>query len=188
MIDASLLNTIQIQYLAQNEQQMFVKLDFTRCNDKLINTAIGNSPGNNVSIPLKYRRTAKLVKEFLWLSKEARRLLCMEEEECLLTFQNKNLSQRCLYLVRSMMGMGLNVKWGNKEEEGYNSLIRSCIYNKGQLLKDNQHEEYGLLLSGQTEFILREVYSGPIQKRSVDIPQYTCYTGFFCTTRWRNDM
>ena len=43
------------------------------------------------------------------------------------------------------------------------------------MLKENLHEEYGLLLSGQTEYILQEVYSGSIQKRSVDIQQYTRY-------------
>lgn len=63
--------------------------------------------------------------------------------------------------------------WGEKEEQGYNSLIRSSIYQKSQIPIDNKHEEYGLLLSSQTEYVLREIYSGTIQKRYQDIQQYT---------------
>ena len=60
------------------------------------------------------------------------------------------------------MRMELNVVWGDEEQLGYNSLIRTSIHQKGQLLKVNKHEEYGLLLSDKTEFILKKVYSGPI--------------------------
>ena len=71
--------------------------------------------------------------------------------------------------------MGVNIVWGDEEEQGYNALIRSSIYQKAQLLKINKHLEYGSISSGTTEFVLKEVYSGPIWHRVKDIRQYTRY-------------
>ena len=36
--------------------------------------------------------------------------------------------------------------------------------------------EFRLLVSGETEYILKEIYSGSIQQRSSDILQYNRYT------------
>ena len=136
MIDASELNTCQVKYMAQNERPMFAKLDFTRCEDNFINDSLGNISMCTI-IPLKYRRSVQLVKEFHRLSKESRLALVKKDDDELLSFHAVPVDRRCLYLVRSILRMGTNVVWGMEEEMGYNSLIRSCIYNKGQMLKMN---------------------------------------------------
>ena len=59
--------------------------------------------------------------------------------------------------------------WGEEEEEGYSSHICSSIYQKAQILKYSKHDEYRLLVSGQAEYILREICSGPTQKKSQNI-------------------
>ena len=125
MIDASTLNIYQVKFLAENEQHMFTKLDFARCDDEFIVNAIGNSASNSISIPLIHRQSAKLVREFFRFSRDARLILKKRDEEYLLIFQSTPVDRRCLYLVRSIMGVGSNVVWDNEEEEGYNSLIRS---------------------------------------------------------------
>ena len=43
------------------------------------------------------------------------------------------------------------------------------------MLNINQHEEYGKMFSGQTEFVLKQVYSSDIKIQSIDVQQYTCY-------------
>ena len=58
--------------------------------------------------------------------------------------------------------MGSNVVWSEEEEIGYNSLIRSSIYEKAQLLKDNRYEAHGILMSGNREYILLLVYLSSI--------------------------
>ena len=64
---------------------------------------------------------------------------------------------------------------GKEEELGYESLIWLSIYEKGQLLKTDRHAGFGVILSGDTEFALKEVYSGLIWKRTKDINQYKRY-------------
>lgn len=71
--------------------------------------------------------------------------------------------------------MGKNVVWGKEENEGYDSSIRSSIRRKAKMLKENSHQEHGLLVSGQTRYILREIYSRPIQRRNQDTQQYARY-------------
>ena len=75
MIDASHLSIDQIRFLNQSEQHMFIKLDFACCNDNFICEAVGIMHCNSTSvscIPLSYRRSAKCVKEFFRLSRDAR--------------------------------------------------------------------------------------------------------------------
>ena len=53
------------------------------------------------------------------------------------------------------------VKWGEEEERGYESLVRTSIYQKGQELKINKHiNGSGILRSGIDSFILRELHGG----------------------------
>ena len=82
---------------------------------------------------------------------------------------------KCLGLVRSIMGIGKNVVWGEEEDIGYDSLIRSSIHYKAKMLKENAYLEQGLLLSGEAKYVLVELYSGQIQKRYQDIKQYDRY-------------
>ena len=70
--------------------------------------------------------------------------------------------------MKSVLSIVKNMIWG-EEEEGYDSLIRSSIYQKVQILKENRHVEFGLLVSGVLEYILKEIYSGSIQQDSSDI-------------------
>jgi len=116
--------------------------------------------------------------------KESRSVLIKKDEDQLLSFQMVPMDRRCPYLVRSILWMRINVVFGTEEEKEYNSLIRSCIYNKAQMLKMNQYEEYGQIFSGQTEFVLKQVYSGDIKMRSIDMQQYKRYSFTFrdCTT------
>ena len=104
-----------------------------------------------------------MVMQFYRLSKEARRSLQMEDDYHLVSFNSGGKATKCLHLIKSMMKLGKNVVWGSEEEEGYNSLVRTSIYNKGQALKDNNYVEHGVFVSGQTEYVLHELYSGRIQ-------------------------
>ena len=94
---------------------IFAKLDFTRCKDNFINDSIGNL-STCIIIPLKYRRSVQLGKEFCRLLKESHLALIKKNEDQLLSFQTVPVDWRCIYLVRSILGMGLNVVWGMEEE------------------------------------------------------------------------
>ena len=178
MIDASHLSIDQIRFLNQSEQHMFMKLDFACCNDNFICEAVGIMHCNSTSvscIPLSYRRSAKCVKEFFWLSRDARIRLEKEDGEYLFGHNMPIEYNTCLGLVRSIMGIGKNVVWGEEEDIGYDSLIRSSIHYKAKMLKENTYLEQGLLLSGEAKYVLVELYSGQIQKRYQDIKQYDRY-------------
>ena len=174
MIDASDFSIQQIRFLSKSEQHIFLKLDFTCCDDAFICAAIGNALADCIFVPMKYRRSSKLVREFFRLSKEARRQL-EKNDGSNATRDTPLLENRCLGLVRSLMGVGTNVTWGNEEEEGYDSLVRSSIRKKAQLLKENTFEEHGLHQSGQIKYVLRQLYSSQIQKRTKDAQQYARY-------------
>lgn len=124
------------------------------------------------------------------LSQEARRVLQKEDKEHILCFNSRLKDRRCIHLVRSVLKMGSNVIWGEEEEVGYNSLIEFCIYQKAQMPKDNKHEEYSVLVLGQTEYVLKEIYSGFIQKQSSNIQQCTQYifASKKCTYHSGNDL
>ena len=65
---------------------------------------------------------------------------------------------------------------GKEEDEGYHLLICLSIYQKSRILKEDRYEECGLFVSGQTEYIFKEIYPSNIQQRSKDICQYDRYT------------
>ena len=91
---------------------MFVKLDFTCCNDAFIYEAVGITHCSNTPvscIPLSYRRSAKRIREFFQLSRDARIRLEKEEDEHLFGHNTTIDQNKCLGLVRSMMGIGKNV-------------------------------------------------------------------------------
>ena len=52
-INASDLSIPQIKFLDEFERHMFLKLDFTRCNDQFIFDAVGNAPSYSTYIPLE---------------------------------------------------------------------------------------------------------------------------------------
>ena len=165
MVDASVFNVEQIEYLETYEKHIYIKLDFTRCSDSFIQATIHHGASSDVSIPTKYRKSAKMVKEYLRLSREAQRVLLNNDNNYVHAFDDDKIEKRCIYLVRSVLMVGSNVVWGDEEEEGYNSLVRSSIHQKKNLLKENKHEVCGVLVSGQTEYVLKELYSGRVQKR-----------------------
>ena len=102
----------------------------------------------------------------------------------------RSVTKRCLYLVNGVMKHGSNVVWRNEEVSGYHSLIQSSIYEKAQLLKDNRHVEHGILVSGQTEFILKEIYSGGIKKRNNESQQYArfAFASANCSSPSENEL
>ena len=119
-----------------------MKLDFACCSDEFIYDSIGITLSSCLFIPLRFRRSPKLVKEFFWLSRQARDQLEKEDGENICR-DDKSSSKTCVHLLRSVMGVGSKVVWGEEEEEeGYDSLIRTIIYKKAQLLKDNRQNEF----------------------------------------------
>ena len=151
-VDTSVYSATQIDYVKIHEKEVYIKLEFTRFSDFFIVNTIGICAASNInhSIPLKCRKSTRLLREYFRLSREAYRVLQVEDEEHLLRFNHTHKDHQCLYLVRSVIKMGTRVVWGDEEEEGYNSLIWTCIYQKAQLLKDNIYEECGVLVSGST--------------------------------------
>lgn len=103
------------------------------------------------------------------MSKEAKRVLLAKDDDYILQFDTTSKNTQCLYLVKSVMKMGSNVILSAEEEVGYNALVQFSIYLKGQLLKNNKHEVFEVFILGNTEFVLTELYSGPILQRSKDI-------------------
>ena len=190
MVDASQYSFQQIQFLFQNEMHIYMQLDFTRCGDAFTTKVIGNAPGGHLVIPLKYRRSPKLVREFFLLSRVARNEMEQKETEMMNSVDSQSNVKRCLYLVPSVMKLGSNVVWGDNEENGYKSLIRSSIYKKGQLLKDNHHVQHGILVSGETEFVLNEIYSGRIKKRNQKMLQYArfAFASIDCSSPSNNEI
>ena len=168
-----------------------MKLDFIRCNDLFIHNVMGNNASSDVFIPTKYRRSPSKVKGYYRLSKEAQRVLKREDEDHLLRFDDAIPKDvRCIHLLKNVLSMGTNVVWSEREEVGCNSLIWSSIYQKAKLLKENIHKEYGVLVSGQTEYVLWEIYSGSIKQRSHDIKQYDRYAFVLrqCTSPLGNQL
>ena len=60
-----------------------------------------------------------------------------------------------IYLIGSVLKRGSNIVCGNEGEQGHDFLIHLSIKKKAQMLKVNQYDKHGLLLSGQMEFVLR---------------------------------
>ena len=188
-IDASILSVEQMQYMSECEKHMYEKLDFTRCKDDVIydvvfNGVIINTVKTCSYIPSKYRKSPKLVRDFVRLSKKDRERTKLEDFDHFFNptdTQNVNATDRqCMYLTRSIMKIGSkNVTWNQEEEEGYDSLIRTSIYQKGQRLKENKYEKHGILDSN--DLILRELYSGPLPKGISEYIRYA-FSARTCTS------
>ena len=111
------------------------------------------------------------------LSKDAREKEKQEEYDHIYNStdtQNINgaTNKQCMYLTRSILKTGTNVEWGVEEDQGYDSLIRTSIYQKAQSMKDNKYEKNGVLQSGSNEFILHELHSGNIPKGNSQYIRY----------------
>ena len=111
------------------------------------------------------------------LSKDAREKEKQEEYDHFYNStdtQNINgaTNKQCMYLTRSILKTGTNVEWGVEEDQGYDSLIRTSIYQKAQSMKDNKYEKNGVLQSGSNEFILHELHSGNIPKGNSQYIRY----------------
>ena len=88
------------------------------------------------------------MREFFRLSREAHNKVETKDEENMLAYNISFSScNKSVCLVRSVTKMGLNMVWGEEVDDGYNALIRSSIYQKGQMLKFNRH--------GLSFFVLR---------------------------------
>ena len=182
MIDASIYTTVQIEFFYKNELHAYNRLDFSRCDDDFIYNAINNTKYSTHSyIPLKYRKSPKLIKDFYCLSKDAREKEKQKEFELLYNPTNtKDISRRkeCMGLTKSVLEIDTGkVKWGEEEERGYESLVRTSIYQKGQELKINKHiNGSGILRSGIDNFILRELHGGDISKGGTEYLRYSFFS------------
>ena len=117
MVDASVFNVEQVKYLETSEKHIHLKLDFTRCSDSFIHSTIHHGASAEISVPTKYRKSAKMIKEYFRLSRDARRVLLSNDNNYVHAFDDDKIEKRCIYLVRSVLMMGANVVWGDKEEE-----------------------------------------------------------------------